>query len=273
MKIRLMAVTILMLAATASVATSASESFSCLMQPNETIKLGSSISGILYQINVEVGDQVKSGQLLAQLESGLQVVELGIAKLRAKSDYEVASARSRLVFQESQVLRVQELHTKKMASEANLDEQNTERDLAAMSVQEARLQSNLKEMEVKRAEELLSLRHITSPVDGLVIDAIMRPGEFVHEQSVVMTVASLNPLIIEAFLPVEYYDRVKEGDIAVIFPDAPVGGSYEASVKNVSQVFDAASGTFSLRLELPNADLSIPGGHRCQLSLPMVVPS
>ena len=269
MKIGLKEVLLLVLTWTGAAAVSGSENFSCLMQPNETIKIGSSISGILHEVNVEVGDRVKVGQLLANLESGLQEVELGIAKLRAESSFEEASARSRLIFQESQVVRVEELFTRSMAAEANLDEQKTERDLAGMAVKEAQLQSSLKGMEVKRAEELLALRRIVSPVDGLVIDAIMRPGEFVHEQSVVMTVAALDPLIIEAFLPVEYYDQVKAGDTAVILPDAPVSGSYEALVKTVSQVFDAASGTFSLRLELPNTEMFLPGGHRCQLALSM----
>lgn len=244
-----------------------SQSFSCLMQPTATVKLGSSISGVLHEVKVEIGDRVSMGQELALLESSLQKVELGISKLRAESTYQEASARARLKYENSQVDRVAELFTRKLTAEADLDEQKTDRELAALEVKEATLQKQLRVMDVERAQEMLDLRRIESPVDGLVIDAMMHPGEFVHEQSVIMTVAALDPLLVEAFLPVEYYDRLKVGDKVSIEPDAPIGGSYEAAIKTVSQVFDAASGTFALRMELPNPDLSLPGGHRCQLFL------
>ncbi|MEH6591930.1 MAG: efflux RND transporter periplasmic adaptor subunit [Halioglobus sp.] len=243
------------------------QSFSCIMQPSATVKLGSSISGILDEISVELGDRVKVGQALARLESDLQEVELGISKLRSESAFEESSTRARLKYQDSQVDRVEELYTRNLTAEADLEEQKTERELAALEVKEASLQKKLRGMEVLRAQELLELRHIRSPVDGVVIDATMRPGEFVHEQSVIMTVAALDPLIIEAFLPVEYYDSAKVGDLVTIEPDAPIGGSYQAAIKTISQVFDAASGTFGLRMELPNPELNLPGGLRCQLYL------
>jgi hypothetical protein len=45
----------------------------------------------------------------------------------------------------------------------------------------------------------------------------------------------------------------------------PVGGVYKAVVTVVDQVFDAASGTIGVRLELPNPDYAIPAGLKCQV--------
>jgi hypothetical protein len=47
-------------------------------------------------------------------------------------------------------------------------------------------------------------------------------------------------------------------------PEAPVGGSYSATVAVVDQVFDAGSGTFGIRLALPNPDQRLPAGLRCR---------
>ena len=44
-----------------------------------------------------------------------------------------------------------------------------------------------------------------------------------------------------------------------------VGGEYEAVVKVVDNVFDPASRTFGVRLNLDNSDYSLPAGLRCQL--------
>ncbi len=49
--------------------------------------------------------------------------------------------------------------------------------------------------------------------------------------------------------------------------DAPVGGSYPAKVVIVDQVIDAASGTFGVRVELPNPKLELPAGLKCQFFL------
>ena len=50
-------------------------------------------------------------------------------------------------------------------------------------------------------------------------------------------------------------------------PDAPVGGSYQAKIVVVDQMFDAASNTIGVRLELPNPDLRLPAGVHCHVRL------
>jgi hypothetical protein len=50
----------------------------------------------------------------------------------------------------------------------------------------------------------------------------------------------------------------------------PVKVSAEATVRVVDRVLDAASGTFGVRLEVPNPNLAIPAGIRCRVDLPDV---
>ena len=50
---------------------------------------------------------------------------------------------------------------------------------------------------------------------------------------------------------------------AEVVPEGPVGGRNRARVTIVDEVIDAASGTFSVRLELPNRDYEIPAGLKC----------
>jgi len=48
-------------------------------------------------------------------------------------------------------------------------------------------------------------------------------------------------------------------------PEAPVGGAHEARVVIVDRLLDAASGTFGVRLELPNPDYGLYGGLHCRV--------
>jgi hypothetical protein len=48
-------------------------------------------------------------------------------------------------------------------------------------------------------------------------------------------------------------------------PEPPIGGTYAATVTAVDHVLDAASGTFGVRLALPNPELLLPAGIRCKI--------
>ena len=67
-------------------------------------------------------------------------------------------------------------------------------------------------------------------------------------------------------MPVRYFGLIKRGDTANVRPDNPVGGDHNATVTIVDQVFDAASGTFGVRLALPNPENIMPAGLRCRIT-------
>jgi hypothetical protein len=97
-----------------------------------------------------------------------------------------------------------------------------------------------------------------------VIDRYLNPGESV-EQRPIVKIAQVNPLRVEVVAPVSLLGKIKRGQLAMVTPESPVGGSYEAEVKIVDPILDAASGTFRIRLELPNEDYSLTSGLRCQV--------
>lgn len=77
-------------------------------------------------------------------------------------------------------------------------------------------------------------------------------------------------LYVEVILPAAVYRQVARGDPAVVRPESPIDGEYEAKVEVVDQVIDASSGTFGVRLFLPNPKLMVPAGFRCRVELPKV---
>ena len=66
-------------------------------------------------------------------------------------------------------------------------------------------------------------------------------------------------------MPVEKWGVVKTGMEASVRPESPVGGLYKARVTVVDKVVDAASGTFGVRLELPNPEYRLPPGLKCKV--------
>ncbi|MDT4874637.1 hypothetical protein FQZ97_1099480 [compost metagenome] len=67
-------------------------------------------------------------------------------------------------------------------------------------------------------------------------------------------------------MPVSEFGKLRVGMNAQVLPKAPIKGRFTGKIKVIDQVLDAASGTFGLRIELPNPDNYIPAGHRCTVS-------
>ena len=75
-----------------------------------------------------------------------------------------------------------------------------------------------------------------------------------------------HPLLVETFLPVEYFAKITAGQTAQVTTSGAVAGTYQATITVVDRVFDAASKTFGVRLELPNPDYALPAGQVCRVS-------
>ena len=70
----------------------------------------------------------------------------------------------------------------------------------------------------------------------------------------------------EPAIPINGDVQIKVGDNATVFPEGPVGGQFNARVTVVDRLVDAASGTFGVRLEVPNPDNRLPAGLKCRVS-------
>jgi hypothetical protein len=81
-----------------------------------------------------------------------------------------------------------------------------------------------------------------------------------------LKIAEIDVLHVEALLPAGAWSQVKVGLAGDVQP-AVGGGTHRARVAVVDRVLDAGSGTFGVRLELPNPGHAIPAGTRCRLRL------
>ena len=117
-------------------------------------------------------------------------------------------------------------------------------------------------LELKRAEQILENRTVRSPVDGVVVERMMSPGESAENRPIVK-IAKIDPLNVEIIVPVDYFGSIQVGMQAEVTPRYPGANVQRATVTVVDRVVDAASDTFGVRLLLPNPDYEIPGGVRC----------
>jgi RND family efflux transporter MFP subunit len=237
----------------------------CIIEPSRVVKLASSGLGVVSQVDVDRGDFVRKGQIVAKLEDAVEEANVALARERATNDSAVELQKARFNFLRNKRSRAERLRTNSYVSEASFEEAETEMRVAAQQVREAEHNLKIAELELKRSEEALKQRTIISPIDGVVVDRLLVPGEYRDEQSPLMTLAQIHPLRVEVLLPTSLLGQVRLGTKAQILPEKPLGGSYEATVTVVDRVLDSASGTFGARLELPNPEHILPAGLRCHV--------
>jgi RND family efflux transporter MFP subunit len=228
------------------------------------LKLGSQVQGLISEMLVDRGDIVKHGQVVARLESAVEEAELTIAKARAANDSTVLSDRAKAEFQKRKEERSRELRKNEAMTISTAEEAETAAKVADSELQEALVNQQLLQLEVTRASELLKLRTIWSPIDGVVMERTLGPGEYVgSDQTHLLTIAQIDPLYVEVYVPVSQFGKIRVGMQGEVYPE--IGGRYIARVTVVDRVYDAASATVGVRLELPNPGNEIPAGLTCQV--------
>jgi RND family efflux transporter MFP subunit len=240
--------------------------FDCLMEPKAVVKLGAQVTGLIKEVRVDRGERVKQGQIVVTLHSEVQEAVVAFAHLRATNEFQVRAQQNRLDFLRRRVERMEALQRKEFASVAAVDEATSEFRMTENAEQEAQLSRSLAKLELERETQILAQRQIRSPIDGIVVERTLSAGEYRHDNNHFMTVAQIDPLNVETYLPISEWGRINVGSTAVVTPEHPINGQYEAKVTVIDRIADPASGTFGVRLAVANPENMIPAGIRCKVS-------
>lgn len=236
-----------------------------LIEPYLIVKIGSPVAGILETVKVDRGDMVTAGQVLATLQSGVERSTMELARARAEMESSIKAKQSRLNYNLREQKRMEQLYEQSLIAFEALDESRTNSALALLELEEAKENMRLAGLELKRSIEVVNRMTIHSPITGVVTNRHLTPGEYVENQPI-LQLAQINPLYVEVFAPVKLLGTIKAGMRADVSPEKPGGGIYKATVKIVDRVVDAASGTFGIRLELPNPQERLPAGLKCKVT-------
>jgi len=236
----------------------------CLIEPAQVVDIGSAVIGLIEKIHVERADTVKRGDVLVELESGAERAAVALSRARAAMDGAERAREANVRLGVHREARSRRLFEKQALSLDLREESETAAELARLELQQVREDRRLASLQLDQTEELLRRRTIESPVDGVVVDRLMAPGERVDEE-VILRVAQLDPLFVELTLPAERFGSVRRDTKAAVELEMPGDQVYVASVTRMDRVIDPASGTFGVRLELPNPDYAIPSGLHCRV--------
>jgi len=240
------------------------QTFDCVVNPSRVAEIGSSAVGIITHIMVDRNDVVKRGDLVATLNYRVEKAKLDIARKRAGITSKVELSKVNLALATREQKRVQKAFNRGSVSGHDLDIADTELLLSNIKLLQAKEELSLAEKEAVYAKSVFAERSIYIPFTGVITERHKEMGEHVDAEAIV-TLAKIDPLYVEVILPISKLGLVNKGMKAQVSCPSIKGSNWTATVSHVDKVMDAASGTFGVRLNLPNPDYKIPAGLRSNL--------
>ena len=194
-----------------------------MIESDNNILLPAQASGLVKKIHVDEGDNIRKGQLLAELDAS--ILESNIAEL------ETSLQLANTIFE-----RQQRLWDKKIGSEIEyLQAKNNKEGL---------------EKKLKTLQEQIRLTKLISPLEGSVDDILIKEGEMAVAGLGTIRIVQLSRLKVLAVLAENYISQVKKNDVVRV--EIPVLGiSFEQTIDAVSQVIDPNNRTFQIEIKVP----------------------
>jgi RND family efflux transporter MFP subunit len=237
----------------------------CQIVSAQRVELAAPAAGVLSAVLVDRGDRVKKGQLLAQLHDEVEQAQLADATARAAGLGQVRAHEAKLALAERALTRNSALRAKNFISEQDYDQLVTDRDVAARELQSATESLAEARAELGTARAALALRQLRSPIDGVVTERDLNPGERVGEKPV-LVLERTDLLYAEVELPVALLSRLHVGQTARFdFSDVPGLPPREAAISLIDPAADLKSGTVGVRFNIDNSAGILPSGIKCHV--------
>ena len=178
--------------------------------------------GVLLRIDIEEGDTVRAGQVLAELDG-------------AQARLAVDEADATLKKLRSNFARSQELYQRKLLSQKDYDQ----------------LRYDLEAQQAVYRQKLLALSwtRITAPIGGVISRRMVKRGNLIQTNQALFHIVDMRPLLAVLHVPERELGRLQPGQTAHLAVDALGRHDFTGDVLRIAPVVDAASGTFRVTCE------------------------
>jgi RND family efflux transporter MFP subunit len=254
-----------------SAVTAVTETWPSIYEATGTVRartsavISAKLMGYVREVKAQAGDRVREGQLLVTLDArDLDVnsrrAEAAREEVRAavpEADSGVAAAKANLDLAQATFGRMQELFQKKSISNQEFDEVSAKLKAARAGYDMARArraQLNAKlaqaDQEVRSTEVARSYAEVLAPFTGVVIAKSVEPGSLALPGAALFTMEREGAYRLEASVEESHLAAIRLGQAVSVTLDG-VDRALEARVSEIVPAVDAASRTYTVKIDLP----------------------
>jgi len=205
------------------------------------------IGGKIMERKVDVGAQVKKGQVIARLDAA----DVNLNAASALADVRAAEASHALAVAELE--RQRQLFAKKFISASALDIREAELKTSAARLAQVKAQANVSGNQTQYA-------NLTADRDGVVTMIRAEPGQVVQAGEAVVQIASLKETEVLVAVPESRMAEIKVGTPVAIKMWANPNKSYAGLVREIAPAADSATRAFNVKVSMTDADAMVKLG-------------
>ncbi len=251
----------------------------------DQVIISSEADGKVSRILADLGDPVKAGQPLIQVDREKQqynldqqraTLEKSLAQLgasdpqhlpEAQKTPDVQKANADLAQAKQAYDRATALFTRTLVPQQTLDDAATalqsrqaSYDLSLQNAKNLRASIQASEASMKLADRQLRDTEIRAPFDGYVEKRLVNLGELVKSQMPVMSVVRVDPLKVVAEIPEKMAPWIKDGQSVELHVDAYPDRTFVGKVSRISPAVNTATRAFPFEALVPNKDAVLKPG-------------
>jgi RND family efflux transporter MFP subunit len=230
------------------------------LEATAEIVVAPKVGGRLDRITVDLGDAVRPGQVVAELDDE----ELAQAQAQTKADLAVAQARkvaadNALAIAERNHHRVAGLRARGIVTEEELDaveaaKLQADADLAVAASEITRARAALRGAEVRKGYTQVIVDWSDGTHERVVAARHVDDGTMVAANTPLLSVVGLDPLVVAVYVTEQDYARLRAGQAVALATDAYPGEEFTGHVARIAPVFAPESRQARVELEVPNPD-------------------
>ena len=237
---------------------------------------------------VDIGDHVKAGQLMAEIETpelDQQIAQARAALAQAQAslkelEADIQLSRANLDLARATQQRWQRLAEKGVVSRQDLDEKHADlgvkqaqADRAVAALATAQETISASDANLHRLQELKSFSRVAAPFDSVVTARNVDIGTLINagnggSSREMFRVARIQPLRVFVNVPQTYVAEIRDGETAELRVQERPGEVFPARVTNVSHSLDMNSRSMLVILETPNPGSRLYPGMYAQVRFP-----
>lgn len=208
-----------------------------VLEPARIVSVGAQVSGQLKALHVELGQTVKAGDLIAEIDSTVQTNALRIAEAALANVKAQHKARSIQLRQAEKAFNRQSAMARQQAtSVAELETAETAFRALQAEVESLEAQIAQAAVEVENAKANLGYTKVAAPMDGVVVAVVTKAGQTLNSNQAVPTIVVLAQLDV-----MRMKVQISEADIARVKPGQAVrftvmGNAQAPTVSKLEQI-------------------------------------
>ncbi len=219
----------------------------------ESIILSNKREGYVMAVNVDFGDKVRKGQILAEMEQEELGLEVDV------QDSALKQAQANFVRARAEFARAQQLAEERLIPRQRLDTKKADYMVAEAQVLTA-------EKFLALARKRLRDARIVSPVDGIVQERFTNPGEFKRAASQLLELVVVNPLKLRAPVPERFAAAAKIGMPLRVEVEALPGQIFEGTLTRTAARVNHKTRSLLIEAEIDNEEEALRPGYFARIT-------